>query len=94
MAQAPELRHALEGADQAANGLARAAAQLPPLIVALQAATRRAGDSTADLQQALAPLLRDMQATAQNLRETTEMLRRYPGQLLTGPPPRTPEQVQ
>jgi len=92
--QGQELRHTLAGADQAANGLARVAAQLPPLIAELRAATRRAGDSTADLQQALVPLLRDMQATAQNLRETTEMLRQYPAQVFSQPPPHTPERVR
>jgi hypothetical protein len=38
------------------------------------------------------PLLRDLSATAANLRETTEALRQYPaGVLLGGPPPREKE---
>jgi len=94
VAQAPELHHALEQADHAATGLARTAAQLPPLIASLQRAADRTGDSTADLQQALAPLLRDIQATAQNLREITDALRRHPGQVFSAPPPHTPEHVQ
>ncbi len=94
LVQGPELRHTLAGADRAASSMARAAAQLPPLIAALQAATRRAGDSTADVQQALVPLLRDLQATARNLREATDLLRQYPRQLLSEPPPRTPDRTR
>ena len=91
IAQSGDVRSMLTSADRAANGLARAAAQLPPVIAGLQSATQRVNNSTADLQQALAPLLRDMQATAQNLRETTELLRQYPAQVLSQPPRRTPE---
>lgn len=72
-----------------ADRLAQAAAKLPPLLANIDAAARRAGAGTADLQQALVPLLRDTQAVVTNLRETTEALRRYPaGALLGGPPPR------
>ena len=46
--------------------------KLPPLIASVQATAQRAGNGTADLEQGLVPLLRDMQATAQNLREMTE----------------------
>lgn len=91
--QGPEMRRTLAGVEQAATGLARAAAQFAPLVAELRATTRRAGDSTADLQQALVPLLRDLQATAQNLRETTDMLRRYPAQMFGQPPPRPPERA-
>ena len=73
----------------AADRLAEGASKLPALITALEATSRRAGNSTADLQQSLVPMLRDMQATAANLRETTEALRQDPAQvLLGGPPPR------
>jgi hypothetical protein len=61
------------------------------LIASVQATAQRAGNGTADLEQSLGPLLRDMQTTAQNLRELTESLRRYPAQVFGGPPPRTPE---
>ena len=75
----------------AADRLATAAAQLPALIASLQATAQRAGNGTADLEQGLVPLLRDMQATAQNLREMTESLRRYPAQVFGQPPPRGTE---
>jgi hypothetical protein len=56
----------------------------------VQATAQRAGSSTADIEQGLIPLLRDMQATAQNLREMSELLRHYPGQVFASPPPRSP----
>lgn len=88
--QGQQFRKLLANSDRATASLARAAAQLMPLIVQLKTTTGRVGDSTADLQQALVPLMRDLQATAQNLRETSDMLRRYPGQIFSAPPPRRP----
>lgn len=89
LVQGKEVRNLLANLSTAADRLAEGAAKLPALITALEATSRRAGNSTADLQQSLIPLLRDMQATAANLRETTEALRQYPAQvLLGGPPPR------
>ena len=75
----------------AADRLATAAARLPALIASVQATAQRAGNGTSDLEQGLVPLLRDMQATAQNLREMTESLRRYPAQVFGQPPPRGAE---
>ena len=70
--------------------LATAAAKLPPLIASIQATVRRADNGTADIEQGLTPLLRDLQTTTANLREMTDTLRRYPAQvLLEGPPPRS-----
>ena len=89
MAQSEELRKALANTALAAERVATVAAKLPALVASLQALTQRAGSGTADLQQSLAPLLRDTQAAAQNLREMTESLRRYPAQVLGGPPPRS-----
>jgi ABC-type transporter Mla subunit MlaD len=69
-----------------------AAARLPALIAALDATARRTDASAADVQRDLVPLLRDLSATAANLRETTDALRQYPaGVLLGGPPPREKE---
>ena len=65
--------------------------KLPALIASVQATAQRAGNSTSDVEQGLVPLLRDMQATAQNLREMTESLRRYPAQVFGQPPPRGAE---
>ena len=83
-------RTLLDNAGLAADRLATAAAKLPALIASVQATAQRAGSGTADLEQGLIPLLRDMQATAQNLREMSESLRRYPAQVFGPPPPRSP----
>lgn len=91
LAQDPALHRTLAGAAQAADRLAAASAQLPPLIAALQATARRADNGTADVQAALVPVLRDIEATVGNLRELTDSLSRYPTQVLNGgPPPRAP----
>lgn len=74
-------------ASRAAEQLAIVAARLPPFLAALQVTAQHAGNGAADVEQGLIPLLRDMQATAQNLREMTESLRRYPAQVLGGQPP-------
>jgi ABC-type transporter Mla subunit MlaD len=95
LAQSRDLQRTLAGAAQAADKLAATTAQLPALIASLQATSRRADSGAADLQQGLGPLLRDMQATAANLRELTDSLRRNPAQVLVGqPPPRQPEMVR
>ncbi len=95
VAQGRDLQRTLAGTAQAADRLAASTAQLPALIASLQATSRRADNGAADLQQSLVPLLRDMQATAANLRELSEALRRNPAQVLVGqPPPREPEPVR
>jgi ABC-type transporter Mla subunit MlaD len=85
----PQGRAALAAVTRSADRLADAAAKLPALVTALQTAVQRSGGDLADLQSGLVPVLRDAQAAAANLRDTTETLRRYPaGVLLGGPPPR------
>lgn len=92
MVEGKELRAMMTSAATAADRFAQAAVQLRPTIAALETTIRRAGDGTADLQQALVPLLRDILAVAANLREVTDTLRQYPaGTILGGPPPRAPE---
>jgi ABC-type transporter Mla subunit MlaD len=86
--QGDQVQKLLANAELAMDRFATAAAKLPALIATVQATAQRAGAGTADLQQALVPLLRDMQATVQNLREMTESLRRYPAQVFGQPPPR------
>jgi ABC-type transporter Mla subunit MlaD len=87
----PDAKLLLARAALAADRLAQASAKLQPLIASLQSTSGRADTSLADVQRAMGPLLRDLQATASNLRETTESLRRYPAQVLLGaPPPRAP----
>src|SRR5262249_50068211 len=81
----------LANAGLAADRLATTAVRLPALIASAQTMVQRAGNGTADIEQRLVPLLRDIQATAQNLREMTESLRRYPAQVFAQPPPRRTE---
>jgi ABC-type transporter Mla subunit MlaD len=89
--QGEQMQKLIANASLAAERLASAEIRLPALIASLQATAQRAGNGTADLQQGLIPLLRDMQATAQNLREVTDSLRRYPAQVFAQPPPRNTE---
>jgi paraquat-inducible protein B len=86
--QGEAMRKLLTNAALAAERLANAANRLPALLNALQTTTQRAGSGTSDLEQGLVPLLRDLQAAVQNLRELTDSLRRYPAQVLSPPPPR------
>ena len=86
--QGDQMQKLLTNAGVAADRLAAAATKLPPLIASVEATARRAGNGTSDVEQGLVPLLRDMQATAQNLREMTDSLRRYPAQVFAQPPPR------
>ncbi len=64
-----------------------AALRLPKLIDQMQQATARSDDGLADLQQLIAPLLRDVAAIAANLRQTSETLRGDPASVLLGAPP-------
>ncbi len=90
--QGQEMQGLLTNAATAAERLSVAAATLPALLATLQATSRRIDNGSADLQRSLGPLLRDLQATVANLRETSEELRRNPAQVLFGrPPPRRPE---
>jgi len=87
-----ETRQLLVSAAAAAERLAAAAAKLVPLLGNANDAVSGVNNGIADISQQLVPILRDTRAALQNLRETTEALRRYPaGTLLGGPPPR-PEQ--
>jgi ABC-type transporter Mla subunit MlaD len=84
------MRKVLANSALAAERLANTTAKLPALVSSLQALSQHAGNSSADVERSLVPLLRDTQAAVQNLREMTESLRRYPAQILSPPPPRTP----
>ena len=92
--QGEETQKLLSNAALAADRIANVATRLPPLIASLQAFSQRAGSGTADLEQTLVPLLRDTRAVVQNLRELTDSLRRYPAQILGGPPPHAAEQAR
>jgi ABC-type transporter Mla subunit MlaD len=92
--QGEKMQTLLSNASVAAARLAEASARLPVLIAALQGTTQRIGNSTADLEQGLVPVLRDVQATSQNLRELTDLLRRYPADVFSEPPPRATQSVR
>ncbi|MBS0561591.1 MAG: MCE family protein [Proteobacteria bacterium] len=92
--QNPDIKRLLANAADAADRLSDITRKMQPLIATLQNTTGRADSSLADIQRALGPMLRDLSATAANLRETTDTLRRYPSQLLLGgPPPRAPAEA-
>lgn len=76
-------------ADKAAAEVAEVVRTLPPLINALSRTAARTDATTADFERRMIPILRDLAATAANLRDTASALRAYPaGVLFGGPPPR------
>lgn len=85
-----ELRGAFADVGRAAADLRGAIARLPAAIQGVEAAVRAARIATADTSADLAPLLRDLRTAAANLRDTTEALRRSPGQAILGAPPPPP----
>jgi phospholipid/cholesterol/gamma-HCH transport system substrate-binding protein len=89
-----QMRKLLTNSALAAERLADVSARLPAVVASVQALTQRAGSSSADVERSLVPLLRDTQAAVQNLREMTESLRRYPAQIFSPPPPRSPASVR
>jgi ABC-type transporter Mla subunit MlaD len=91
LAQNRDVHQTLANAAIMSDRLAQASARLAPLITELQTTVRRVDSTTADVQQALVPILRDARDTAANLRDTSEQLRRYPAQLLVGAPPARPQ---
>ena len=64
-----------------------AATRLPGTIAALESGLRTARGASTEIQAELAPILRDLRSAVGNLRDTTEALRRSPGQALFGAPP-------
>ncbi|MDQ1080060.1 MlaD family protein [Pseudoroseomonas cervicalis] len=86
----PEARATLANASAAAAELRQALARLPAAIAALEQVARSARTTTQDANADLGPLLRDLRAVAGNLRDTTEALRRAPGQAIFGAPPPAP----
>lgn len=89
--QGRELREILTQAARAMADLRRTTASLPATVGRVDGVVRGAGGAVSDLQADLAPLLRDLRATIANLRDTSEALRRSPGQAVFGaPPPRNP----
>jgi paraquat-inducible protein B len=87
VAQDRDLHRVLANAAVVSDHLAAASARLAPLIAALQETAGRIDSGVADVQQGVLPILRDAQAAAANLRDTSEELRRYPPQFLLATPP-------
>ena len=82
-----EMRGTLTSASQAMAEVRNAAARLPASLAALETTLRSARGATGDLQADLDPILRDLRSAVANLRDTTELLRRYPSQAIFGAPP-------
>ena len=90
LAQGPQTKQLLRSATAATDKLTQATARLPQLIAALDAVAQRADSGSADLEAGLVPLLRDARTTVAALRQTSEALRRDPGQVVLGAaPPRS-----
>jgi paraquat-inducible protein B len=81
------LRHLLATASQTADRLAGTAVRLAPLISTLQSAAGHADAGTADLEQALPGILRDVREAAANLRAASDTMRENPALLLRPAPP-------
>ncbi len=93
LTQGPQTQQLLRSATAATQKLTQATARLPELIAALNAVAERANSGSADLEAGLVPLLRDARTAVAALRQTSEALRRDPGQVvLGGAPPRSRDQ--
>lgn len=90
LAAGRDIRAAVANTARATEEMRNAFARLPQAIASLEATVRAARVATTDTQAELAPILRDLRAAAQNLRDTTELLRRSPSQALFGAPPPAP----
>ncbi len=88
LAASPELKALLTHGASATEQLGQLTGRMARLITALETTVRQVAGGTAELHAGLAPLVRNMQAASENLRELTSSLRQYPGQVLSGPPPR------
>lgn len=94
---AEALRQLLEGPlggelTAASASLRSGLARLPAMLGTIEATARRLDAVGADANRDVGPLLRDLRATAENLRAITEQMRLYPSRFLFGaPPPQTEE---
>ncbi len=87
LAGGPQTRQLLTQLDQTTTQLAKVSAELPALVAASQSAVNQANETTADLQTQLLPILRDMKATTDNLRDLSAELSANPGRIFAAPPP-------
>jgi ABC-type transporter Mla subunit MlaD len=87
IARNPALARTFANSATASARLSGLIAQTSRLVTRLNAAVAAGSDGITTLEQELSPILRDLRGAASNLRATTDSLRDYPGQLLSGPPP-------
>ena len=89
LAQGPQTEQIIAELNQTTAQLAKVSGQLPALVASSQAAINQAGETTADLQAQLLPILRDMKAATENLRSLSAELSHNPSQVILGaqPPP-------
>jgi paraquat-inducible protein B len=87
LVQSGQFKHLTASAADAADNFDEAAKRLPGLLDALATTVARVDNGVADVQHDLEPVLRDARTAVANLRETTEVLRRYPSSVLLGAPP-------
>jgi paraquat-inducible protein B len=82
-----EMRAIVSNTATATAELRAALARMPAMAAAIDQAVRRIDALIADADRDVGPTLRNLRATADNLREITEQMRRYPSQFLFGQPP-------
>lgn len=87
LAASPQLKALLANGASATGQLNKLTERMTGLVNSLDATVRQIAGSTTELHSGLAPLIRNMQAASENLRELTSSLRQYPAQVLSGPPP-------
>jgi ABC-type transporter Mla subunit MlaD len=87
VAASPDLKQLLSNGALATGRLGKLTDQMSKLITSLDKTVGQVSASANQLQAGLAPMVRNMQAASENLRQLTATLREYPGQILSGPPP-------
>jgi ABC-type transporter Mla subunit MlaD len=85
----PQTMQILAQLNQTTAQLSKVSAELPALVAQSQATINQAEETTADIQSQLGPILQDMKAATENLRDLSAQLQHNPGQVLLGsaPPP-------
>lgn len=83
----PQTLQIITQLNQTTAQLAKITAQLPAVVAASQSTVNKANETTSDLQAQLLPILRNMKATTDNLRDLSAELSANPGQAILGSPP-------
>jgi paraquat-inducible protein B len=82
-----EMRAIVSNTAAATAELRTALARLPAMTASIEQAAQRIDALVANADRDVGPALHDLRVTADNLREITEQMRRYPSQFLFGQPP-------